>query len=78
MYEETTTSPLEEWLNDCPVPGLTYQTHKRLEQALKMADRERLFPDGIKPVSLYQAVMCWRMIEQIKKDGFPKELEIEY
>lgn len=78
MFDKMTTSPLEEWLDRSNTPGITKQVKGKLEKALKMCDKERIFPDGIKPVSFLQAIMCWRIVEEVRKNGFPTELEQSY
>lgn len=45
-----------------------------LENALYSLSEHGIWPDSIDSVSAEQAVLCWRIIEKLKKKQFPSEL----
>ena len=49
---------------------------RNLNEALYSVSELYIWPDDVDSVSDNQALLCWCIIEKIRKDGFPEELRM--
>jgi len=53
---------------------LKIETKPGLDNALYSLSEHSLWPDSVDSVSKEQAIICWRIIEKLKKEEFPSKL----
>lgn len=64
---------MEKWIGEAPAAPVIHP--KVLSSALYTTSELYIWPDQVDSMSPEQAIMAWRIVERLKKDGiFPSEL----